>query len=71
MSQGAVAVCDREQQRDADEREQQLARKPGNDGIGRHVPESDANDQGQRERQDTDIDRCRAAQNDCNDECAD
>ena len=53
-----------EQQRDADERQEQLDRKAGEDVLEPHPAEVDADDPGERHRQDADVEPREAADDD-------
>ena len=51
----AVALREREQQRHAGQRQEQLRRKSRHDGRDRHAADVDADDPGQRHRQHADV----------------
>ena len=61
----AIHVRLAEQQRDARQRQEQIDRKSGRDVAQRQVPHVHANDPGQRDREEPDVQTRRAAQYDC------
>ena len=60
----AVALRQREEQRHAGERQEQLARKAAHHRVDRHAADVDADDPGQGDRQHADVERGDAADDD-------